>query len=93
MLINKITKINFYKNKKLFKIDGIDVNKIPVSKRGSYGTKKSFKYSICYDDNDVNRPLCIQLPQTIVYAKYFNSNKTISFKVNDKKLLKKYTKI
>ena len=29
----------------------------------------------------------------IGYAKYFDSNKAISFKVIDKKLLKKYTKI
>ena len=29
----------------------------------------------------------------IGYAKYFDSNKTMSFKVIDKKLLKKYTKI
>ena len=29
----------------------------------------------------------------IGYAKYFESNKTMSFKVIDKKLLKKYTKI
>ena len=29
----------------------------------------------------------------IKYAKYFDSNKAMSFKVSDKKLLKKYTKI
>ena len=29
----------------------------------------------------------------IEYAKYFDSNKTMPFKVADKKLLKKYTKI
>ena len=29
----------------------------------------------------------------IGYAKYFDSNKTMSFTVSDKKLLKKYTKI
>ena len=29
----------------------------------------------------------------IGHAKYFDGNKTMSFKVNDKKLLKKYTKI
>ena len=29
----------------------------------------------------------------IGYTKYFDSNKTMSFKVNDIKLLKKYTKI
>ena len=47
---------------KLFKTDEIGFNKILVSKTESYGTKKLFKYSICYDDNDVNRPLFIQLP-------------------------------
>ena len=29
----------------------------------------------------------------IRYAKYFDSNKTMSLKVNDKKLIKSYTKI
>ena len=29
----------------------------------------------------------------IGYAKYFDSNKTISFKVNDEELLRKYTEI
>ena len=36
----KINKSNFYKNKKLFKIEDIDINKILVSKKESYGTKK-----------------------------------------------------
>ena len=35
----KISKSNFYKNKKIFKIDDVNVNKILVSKKGSYGTK------------------------------------------------------
>ena len=35
------------------------------------------------------RPLCIKLTQMIGHIKCFDSNKTISFKVNDKKLLKK----
>ena len=38
-------------------------------------------------------PLSIKLPQMIGYAKYFDSNKTMSFKVSDKKLLRKYIKI
>ena len=37
--------------------------------------------------------LCIKFPQMIGYAKYFDSNKTISFTVFDKKVSKKYTKI
>ena len=35
----------------------------------------------------------MKLPQMIGYAKYFDSNKTLSFKVIDKGLLKRYTKI
>ena len=67
----KINKSNFYKKKKLFKIDGIDFKNILVSKRELYGIKRSFKYFIGYDENDVNRLLCIKLPQMIGYAKYF----------------------
>ena len=52
--------------------------------------KSSFKYFIGCNDNDDIRPLYINFPQMIGYAKYFkNNNKTMSFKVNDKKLLKK----
>ena len=89
----KINKSNFYKNRKLSKTDDIDVNKILVSKKESYGKKSSFNYFIGYNDDDVIRPLCIKLPQMIGYVKYFDSNKAMSFKVTDKKLLKKYTKI
>ena len=64
----KINKSNFYKNKKLFNINDLDVNKILVSKKESYGTKKSLKYFIGYND-DVIRPLCIKLPQMIGYVK------------------------
>ena len=35
----KISKSDFYKNKKLFKIEDIDVNKLLVSKKESYDTK------------------------------------------------------
>ena len=35
----KINKSTFYKNKKLFNIHDLDVNKILVSKKDSYGTK------------------------------------------------------
>ena len=34
----KIRKNNFYKNKKLFKIEDIDINNILVSKNEPYGT-------------------------------------------------------
>ena len=47
---------------------------------------------IGYDNDDVIKPLCIKLPQMIGYVKCFG-NKTMSFKINDNKLLKKYTQI
>ena len=42
----KIKKSDFYKNKKVIKIDDIGFNKILVSKEEPYGTKNSFKYFI-----------------------------------------------
>ena len=39
----KINKSNFCKNKKLFNIRDLDVDKILVSKKESYGTKNSLK--------------------------------------------------
>ena len=35
----KIKRSGFYKNKKLFKIDDIDLNKVLVSNKEPYGTK------------------------------------------------------
>ena len=86
-------KVAFIKTKKIFSLNDIDVNKILVSKKESYRTKNSSKYFIQYNDGDVIRPLCIILPQMIGYVKHSDSNKTMSFKVNDTKLLKKYNKI
>ena len=84
----KIKKSVFYKNKKVTKIDGIDANKILVSKKETYGTKNSFKYFIGYNDNDI-RPLCIKLPQTTGYVRKFEGNTTMPFKISNKQLLKK----
>ena len=81
------------KSEKVFQIDYIDVNKILVSKKEPYDTKNSFKYFIRYNDNDVIRPLRAKLPQMTGYAKKFHENATISFKFNNKQLLKNYNKI
>ena len=89
----KINKSTFYKNKKLFNIHHLDVNKIVLSEKVSYGTKTSLKYFIGYNGDDAIRPSCIKLPQMIGYVKNFDINKTLSFRVGDTKLLKKYNKI
>ena len=87
-MIKKFKKSDFYKNKKTFQIDNTDVDKILVSKEESYGTRNSFKYFIGYNDNDVIRPLCLRLPQMTGYFKKFNEIATMSFRVNNKQLLK-----
>ena len=55
--------------------------------------KNSFKYFIGYNDDNIIKPLCIKFPQMIGYVKNFDSNKTMSLRVDDNKLLKKYDKI
>ena len=65
---NKIEKSDFYKNKKAFQIDDIDINQILVSKIETYGTKNALKYFIGYND-DVIRPLFVRLSQMTGYLK------------------------
>ena len=90
----KIKKSDFSKNKKAFQVDNIDVNKILVSKKEPYDTKNALKYFIEYNDNNVIRPLFLRLPQMTGYAKKFNENTKMSFRVNnDKQLLKNYNRI
>ena len=89
----KKIKSNFYKNKKVTKIDDIDVNKTLVSKEEPYRTKNSFKYFIGYNDSDIIRTLCIKLPQMIGYVRKFEGNRTMYFKTSNKQLLKKYNQI
>ena len=48
----KIKKSDFYKNKKVTKIDDINANMKLVYKEEPYGTKNSFKYFIGYKGND-----------------------------------------
>ena len=84
MKTKKTKKSDFYKNKKVTKIEDIDGNKILVSKEEPYGTQNSFEYFIRYNDNDVIRLLCVKLPQMTAYAKKFEFNSTMSSKVSDK---------
>ena len=89
-----IKKSDFYKNKKIFNMDDIDVNKILVSKKEQYGKYNSFKYFIGYNDNDVIRPLYLGLSQMTGYINKFDKNKiTMSLMIKYIQLLKSYNKI
>ena len=89
----KVNKKDFYKNKKPYDFYDIDTEKILVSKKEPYGKKGSIKYFVGYNDEDVIRPLCVKFPQVVGYVKNFDGNKMMSFRVNDKKMLKKYNEI
>ena len=89
----KIKKSGFYKNKNVFQIDYTDVNKILVYKKAPYGTRNSFKYFIGYKDNDIIRPLCVRHLQMNGNGRKFDGNATLSFRANNKQLLKTYNKL
>ena len=88
MTTKKILKSDFYKNKKAFQVDDVDINQILVSKKEPYGTKNALKYFIGYNDNTVIRPLCLRVPRMTGYAKKFTENVTMSCRVNKKQLLR-----
>ena len=90
----KIKKNIFYRSRKPFNVSDIDVNGIVISKEVVYGTKNSLKYFIGYfDEDDIIRPLLLKLPQMIGFLKEFNDSTTMSFRIDDSKLFKKYCKI
>ena len=66
---NKISRNE--KNKKIFNIDDIDVNKKLASKKEQYGVYNSLKYFIGYNDNNVIRPLYLELSEMTGYTNKF----------------------
>ena len=58
-----------------------------LKKTWPYSKTSSLKHFIGYNDSDVIIPLCINLPQTIGFVKFFDNNKTMPFKVTDKEKL------
>ena len=90
-----IKKSDFYnKNKKIFNIDDIDVNKILFSKKEQHGKYNSSKQFIGYNDNGVIRPLYLFISQTAGYINKFDKNKiTMSLMIKEIQPLKSYSKI
>ena len=91
-MTKKFKKSDFCKEK-VVKIDDIDAKKKLASKEEPYGLKNSFKSFTGYNDNDIIRPFYVRLPQMSGYARKFEFNSTMSFRINNKQLLKKYNQI
>ena len=87
---NSIIKSAFHKNKRPIYINEVDIKKIVLSHKNSYG-KNSFKYFIRYrhEGNAFLSPLCVKLPQINACAKYFDKKSIhMNTLVNDKEILK-----
>ena len=80
----------FLKNKSSISIDNVEINRIVLLNKTSYGNKGSFKNYFGYRHIDGNfSPLNIKLSQLTGYAKHFdNGDKLINVLIVDKELLK-----
>ena len=88
---NCLNKNFVHKNKHLIGINEVDIDRIVISSKNSYGRKGSFKYSIGYINNYI-KTLCIKLRQMNGYVKYFNDNKFINLR-DYKEYKRKYNAI
>ena len=95
----KVTKEKFYVAKKSIKIWDVNVDNIVISKL--IETKTNSKYLIGIKFDKAIRPLVLKMPKMSGYVKTSKvkegekdeSNKLMSFRIDDEKLLEKYKAI
>ena len=90
----EIAKKKFYRHKTPIFWGDVDIEKVLVSNKISFG-EKNYKYFLgyVYNDNKVE-PLHIMLPKTSVYVKcYYGQTKWTYFLIEDDNLLEKYNTI
>ena len=82
-----LLKVHFTKKTTSININKIEINRIVLFNKTSYGNKGSLKHYIGYRHADgIILPLNIRLPQLTGYVKHFSDeNKLINFLVTDKK--------
>ena len=86
----RVNKKKNHKSKQPTDLDLTNVDQIVVSKHSDGG----FKYFICYKEGKIVKLLCIILPQTTGYVKYFvKGGKSMSFIIKDDMCLNKYNEI
>ena len=71
----------------------VNIDQIVISDKFKH-SEEGYKYFVGYQENKIVKALCIILPQTIGYIKYFkNSGKNMSFFLKDDNMLNKYNEI
>ena len=88
----EIEEFEFHKYKSPISLKNIDINKLVLSKKFSFG-KQDFKYFIGYNDNKEIRPLCIFFPEMSIYKSYFDKTKCMYFIIKDENFFDKYMTI
>ena len=89
----KLNKKGFHKSKESIDLFSVDLDQIVVSYRLKHNDE-GFKHFIGYLENGIVKPLCIILPQTSGYIKYFeNGGKNMSFFIKDDDVWDKYNSI
>ena len=89
----KVNKKEFHKSKQAIDLDSIITDKIVISDKFRHN-EESFKYFIVYQEYEMIRPLCIILPRTNGYIKYFeNGGKNMSLLIKNDEVWQKYEDI
>ena len=68
----RINKKEFHKSKQPIDLASVNVNEIVISSKFK-NSDEGFKHFISYEKDEIVRPLCIILPQTNGYIKYFEN--------------------
>ena len=89
----RVNKKEFHKPKQPIDLMSVNTEHIVTSDKFKH-SGNGFKYFIGYQEGEVVKPLCIILPQTSGYLKYFeNGSKNTSVMVKDDDVLHKYNEI
>ena len=89
----EVDKKEFYLSKQAISLDSVDLDKIVVSNKWEIN-ETTYKYLCWYLNNDVIQPLCVILPQTYGYIKYFvDGGKNMTFVTDNEEVCDKYIEI
>ena len=89
----KVNKKEFHRSKQAIDLDSVDTGKIVVSDRFKH-SEEGFKYFICYQEDEIVKPLCMILPQMNGYIKYLeNGGRNMSFLIKNNEVWEKYEDI
>ena len=75
----KLNKKEFHKSKEPIDLLSVDLDQIVVSYKFKHNDE-GFKHFIRYLENEIDKPLCVILPQMDGYIKYFeNGSENVFF--------------